>query len=32
MELGVRIEEGDAPRRVREHFAGLIRRGVLISA
>ncbi len=29
MELGVRVERGDAPRRVREHFADLIRRGVL---
>lgn len=29
MELGLRVERGDAPRRVREHFADLIRRGVL---
>ena len=31
MELGVRIEGGDAPRRVREHFEALMRRGVLVS-
>lgn len=30
MELGVRIEGGDAPRRVREHFEALMRRGVLV--
>ena len=29
MELGVLVTRGDAPRRVKEHFEELVRRGVL---
>lgn len=32
MELGVRVEGGEIPRRVREHFDDLRRRGVLVDA